>query len=162
MEKYELNKFINEYKKRVADLNEALQIDDKKKQQSEYALKMAEADFWSDPSKANEIINKANSIKNDVESYDELDRILSDILEMSKSDDEELQLLLDEEIEELKDKVAEVEKRALLNGKYDNSNCILELHPGAGGTESMDWALMLFRMYQRFASSRGYKFEVLD
>ncbi|MBQ9448425.1 MAG: peptide chain release factor 2 [Acholeplasmatales bacterium] len=162
MEKYELNKFINEYKKRVSDLNEALQIDDKKKQQEKLALKMAEADFWNDPSKANEIINESNSIRNDIESYDEIDRILSDILEMSKSDDEELQMLLEEEIEELKDKVSEFEKRALLNGKYDNSNCILELHPGAGGTESMDWALMLFRMYQRFSTRRGYKFEVLD
>ena len=162
MEKYELNKFITEYEKKVNDLYTALQIEDKKMKAKEYDEIISSSDFWQDQKKANEIIGKNNSIKKDIEACDEISTVFNEIVELSNSEDEELKMLIDDEVEELKKKVSDLEKRALLNGKYDNSNCILELHPGAGGTESMDWALMLFRMYQRFAAQKGYKFDVLD
>ena len=60
------------------------------------------------------------------------------------------------------DEVSKLQLLLLLNGKYDNENCIVEIHPGAGGTESCDWALMLYRMYTRWAESKNYKIEVLD
>lgn len=65
-------------------------------------------------------------------------------------------------IELLKTKISELEINTLLNGPYDESDCYLEIHPGAGGTESCDWASMLFRMYTMFCDKENYKYIVLD
>ena len=70
--------------------------------------------------------------------------------------------LLEEEITSFNKLINEAEEESLLNGEYDTLNCIVELHPGAGGTESMDWASMLYRMYQRFCSKMNFKLEVLE
>ena len=64
---------------------------------------------------------------------------------------------------ELKEKVESANSlETYLSGEYDKSNCILEIHSGAGGTESCDWALMLYRMYTRYLSRNGYKYEEID
>lgn len=76
--------------------------------------------------------------------------------------DEELLELASEEAEEAVKKMEDFEVKVLLSGEYDNSNAILELHPGAGGTESCDWTGMLYRMYTRYAEKKGYKVTVLD
>ena len=70
--------------------------------------------------------------------------------------------LLESEIKDFKTLIEELEHKALLNEKYDFNDCILELHPGAGGTESMDWALMLYRMYTRYCNKKKYKINVID
>ena len=64
--------------------------------------------------------------------------------------------------EKLPGKVEKLSLLVLLNGPYDHNNCILDIHPGAGGTESCDWALMLYRMYTRWCEKKGYKIKVLD
>lgn len=69
---------------------------------------------------------------------------------------------LQKELKELEKKIEDLEFSCLLNGEYDQLNCYLEIHPGAGGTESCDWASMLFRMYTKFCEIEGYKFEVLE
>lgn len=66
------------------------------------------------------------------------------------------------DIDSLTNKITDIENLALLNGEYDNNNCYLEIHPGAGGTESCDWADMLFRMYTRFCEKNGYDVTVID
>jgi len=76
--------------------------------------------------------------------------------------DVELHNMLENNVEVLKEKIEEAKLLLLLNGPYDNSDCILEIHPGAGGTESCDWANMLYRMYTRYAERHGYKIEVYD
>ena len=70
--------------------------------------------------------------------------------------------VLEDEIDSLQKKISEFEIEVLLNGEYDHNNAILELHPGAGGTESMDWCGILMRMYERFAGYKGYKVEILN
>ncbi len=70
--------------------------------------------------------------------------------------------MLNEEYIEVNKQFEEYEIKTLLSNDYDHSNAILEIHPGAGGTESQDWASMLFRMYQRYAQNNGYGFEVID
>ena len=82
--------------------------------------------------------------------------------EISKSFDQELFDLLNMEYEEAIKHFDDFEMSVLLSNDYDHANAILEIHPGAGGTESQDWAEMLFRMYQRFAQKNGYGFEVLN
>jgi len=92
----------------------------------------------------------------------EIDEI-NETLAVLKSDyDEEMHMLLEEEYTSTIKKYEDLEIRVLLSHPYDNNNAIIELHPGAGGTESQDWALMLYRMYTRYCAIKGYKCTLLD
>src|SRR5690606_15306997 len=81
---------------------------------------------------------------------------------VKEEDDEDLREELDNEIQALSKSLNEFELLILLSEPYDKNNAILELHPGAGGTESQDWASILLRMYTRWAESKGYKVETLN
>ena len=81
---------------------------------------------------------------------------------IKEENDIELKELVEIEIKEIEKKLEELEIIILLNGPYDKLDAILEIHPGAGGTESQDWALMLYRMYTRYFDKKGYKYEVID
>ena len=85
---------------------------------------------------------------------------MANLLEL-ENDEESIQEL-EQEIVLIKQKVEEVSLLLLLDGPYDKNDCTLEIHPGAGGTESCDWALMLYRMYTRWCEKKKYKVEVLD
>lgn len=88
--------------------------------------------------------------------------LLNSLDELNKNYDEELKELLEVEYAEVNELFDSYEIKVLLSNDYDHSNAILEIHPGAGGTESQDWAQMLFRMYQRYAQKNNYGFEVID
>ena len=109
---------------------------------------------------------RISRLSNDVEAWNELESKLTDAEVMAELLEEEYDepsaQELKSEVEELERRVEELELKTLLNGKHDKSNAILSIHPGAGGTESQDWASMLLRMYQRWAERKGYKVEVLD
>lgn len=125
-----------------------------------------EEGFWSDQKKAQSVIRQRNSIKDIIDSYESLLEEMKGLNETADSlkqeMDEELLELASEEAEEAVKKMEDFEVKVLLSGEYDNSNAILELHPGAGGTESCDWTGMLYRMYTRYAEKKGYKVTVLD
>ena len=87
---------------------------------------------------------------------------MDELDELSRNYDAELFELVNEEYTEVNSNFEEYEIKVLLSNDYDHSNAILEIHPGAGGTESQDWASMLFRMYQRYAQNNGYGFEVIE
>lgn len=127
---------------------------------------MADPDFWNDNDKAQKIIGEMNAIKSvvtEIETmqaeYEEVELMLELAVE---ENDESLVPDIHKGIKTLVAKFEAFELQLLLNGPYDKSNAILELHPGAGGTESQDWAEMLLRMYRRYAEGAGYKVEVLD
>lgn len=164
MEKYEINKFLSEYDKKINDLYQAFNVKKKKVDYEELSKQINDANFWNDPENAQKIIAKANALKEIIDIYENVLKNYNDIkdlIELSEID-EDANEMLESEIEAFKKLVDKTEEKALLSGKYDFNNCILELHPGAGGTESMDWADMLFRMYQRFASLKGFKTTVID
>ena len=123
-------------------------------------------DFWNDQQGAQTIINEANGIKAIVNEYNDLlstQENLEMTLELLKEEpDEDLQAELGSELEQFEVKMADFELQMLLSEPYDKNNAILELHPGAGGTESQDWGSMLLRMYTRWAEKRGFKVETLD
>ncbi len=127
---------------------------------------MSAPDFWDDNEKAQGIIAEMNAVKSSVDQYEKLQQEYDDAAMMAELAEEEGDESLVEEISEavtnLKKKLEEFELNLLLNQPYDKMNAILELHPGAGGTESQDWGQMLLRMYTRWAEKRGYKVEVLD
>ncbi len=125
-----------------------------------------EAGFWSDQKKAQHTIRNRNALKDIIDSYELLHEELVGLNESAdvlKEDfDQELMELTEEEYKEIETKFDDFEMKVLLSHEYDNSNAILEIHPGAGGTESCDWASMLYRMYTRYAEKHGFKVSVLD
>ncbi|MGY4673370.1 peptide chain release factor 2 [Bacillus subtilis] len=127
---------------------------------------MADPEFWNDQQKAQTVINKANGLKDYVNSYKKLNesheelQMTHDLLK--EEPDSDLQLELEKELKSLTKEFNEFELQLLLSEPYDKNNAILELHPGAGGTESQDWGSMLLRMYTRWGERRGFKVETLD
>ena len=123
-------------------------------------------DFWNDPQHAQTLIRQLNGIKDIVESYEKLNSALIGLEEthdLLKEDyDDEIFELFEAEYLEMEKNFDDFEIKILLSHEYDHSSAILELHPGAGGTESCDWANMLYRMYTRWAEKKGFSVEVLD
>ena len=127
---------------------------------------MSSPAFWDDQEAAQKVIAETNVLKGSVErmekfqsEYEELEVTL-ELAQEEKDDD--LFRECDKGVEALKDSLGKFELELLLSDPYDKNNAILELHPGAGGTESQDWASMLHRMYTRWAEKHGYKVEMLD
>ncbi len=112
--------------------------------------------FWDDYENANKINKEYQILKKKILNYTSLEETL-DALELLKSE-----LTLDEfnkELNNLNFTIEQLDKERNLNGEYDYLNCYLEIHPGAGGTESCDWASMLLRMYERFCLKNNYGFK---
>ena len=127
---------------------------------------MTDPAFWDDPSAAQSVINESNAIKRNVETFEKVEETL-DNLEVSyelvkEENDQELFEELNEELQTFMKTISEFELEMLLSEPYDANNAILELHPGAGGTESQDFADMLLRLYQRWAEGKDYSVEMLD
>ena len=122
--------------------------------------------FWNDKKNSDEVLSELNHLKNIISSISKLkDEITSslDIIELLKlENDKELFSSLENNIDVLRKKIEDEEINLLLSGPYDSSNCILEIHPGAGGTESCDWASMLYRMYTRWCEKENKKIELID
>ncbi len=127
---------------------------------------MSSPDFWDDQKKAQSVIDESNHLKEQVNEFHALSETYEELelaYELIKEEpDEELQKDLEENLKEFTGRLNEFELQLLLSGPYDRNNAILELHPGAGGTESQDWCSILLRMYTRWAEQKGFKVEVLD
>ena len=127
---------------------------------------MEAPDFWDDPEVSQNKMKELKSLKDDVSTYSQLAEQYDDIATMIEMGYEENDASLIPEIEEMleefQDTFEGIRMKTLLSGEYDRDNAILSLHAGAGGTESCDWAQMLFRMYSRWADKKGFSLEVLD
>ena len=127
---------------------------------------MEDGDFWNDPVVSQNKMKTLKSMKDDVATYEKLATPFDDIEPLIEMGYEENDAYLIPEIEEMLSEFVttfdNIRIKTLLSGEYDGDNAILSLHAGAGGTESCDWAQMLFRMYSKWADSRGYELVVLD
>lgn len=141
-------------------------ISAKKKELNELEEQTQKAEFWNDSENSSKVLQKIKSLKDKISGFVFLKNLIDDtkgIIELSLEEKEESM------IQEVKSSVKQIEKKLekleisnLLSGKHDSSNAILTIHPGAGGTESQDWAEMLYRMYSMWADKNGYKLEELD
>ncbi|WP_181482171.1 peptide chain release factor 2 [Tepidibacillus sp. HK-1] len=160
--KHELEKMA----KRLAEIRGSLDIDQKKSRIQELEEVMAKPDFWDDNDAAQKVISEVNGLKELTEQMTDLEQQFEDIqvmLELTLEENDEAMLAeLEKSMKSLSKRFSEFELQLLLNDPYDKNNAILEIHPGAGGKESQDWASMLLRMYTRWAEDHGYKVEVLD
>lgn len=164
METYEVNKIIGQLKESINDLKKA--IGPQKLEESYQALnqEMQNPNFWSNTKEAKKVTKHATEIREKLDHYAALAKKLDQLIEwydISEEGSEEWEIL-EQDLSELQKELNAFEVETILNGPYDHSNAILELHPGAGGTESQDWADMLYRMYMRYAQKRRFKVEVLD
>lgn len=126
---------------------------------------MATPGFWDDNESAQVVIDKVNQLKGQYDTFKKTEEAYEELeilLEMSEEGDEESQKELEEKLTKTIQIVEEYELAQLLNEEYDKNNAVLELHPGAGGTESQDWGSMLLRMYTRWAESKGFTVETVD
>ncbi|QWU15859.1 peptide chain release factor 2 [Paenibacillus sophorae] len=157
---------LREIGKKLTNLRGSLDLDLKQEMIANFEEKMAAPDFWDDNEKAQGVIAEMNAVKSGVDQYQKLQQEYDDALLMAElaeeEGDEELAAEIGTNVSALTGKLEEFELQLLLNQPYDKLNAILELHPGAGGTESQDWGQMLLRMYTRWAEKRGFKVEVLD
>ena len=121
--------------------------------------------FWINEDKESKI-KKLSSIKNKLNEFNKLEELINDIdegIELLKlENDEQVEDNLKESIKEIDNIIEKVEISTLLNGKYDINNAIVTIHPGAGGTEAMDWAEMLYRMYTRWANANSFEIREID
>ena len=127
---------------------------------------MEAPNFWDDTETSQKKMKELKSYKDAVEVYRQLETSYEDIetlIEMGyEENDASIIPEIEEELNSLKESYEQLRIKTLLSGEYDHNDAILSLHAGAGGTESCDWAAMLFRMYSRWASDKGYQLEVLD
>ncbi|THB61978.1 peptide chain release factor 2 [Vagococcus silagei] len=135
-------------------------------QVAEIDYQMSEPEFWDNPEEAQAFIENSNQVKATYESFKAIEKQLEELLELQEmlqeEEDAELQTELEQYIQAFNQTIEAYELTQLLSEPYDKSNAIIELHPGAGGTESQDWGSMLLRMYQRWADKKGFKVETLD
>ncbi|WP_212926699.1 peptide chain release factor 2 [Oceanobacillus sp. J11TS1] len=166
MELSEIKQELEKITSRVEEFRGSLDLDQKKARIAELEALMSDPSFWDNQNQAQTVIQESNALKSYVESFESIQETL-DNLEVSyelvkEENDQELFEDLQSELQEFKEKVNKFELQLLLSEPYDANNAILELHPGAGGTESQDWASMLLRMYQRWAESYSFSVETID
>ena len=161
----EAKQTMNQLDADVKELRTALNIDELTAKAEELEKITCEGDFWGRDD-AQSVMSELNTAKAKIADYSELSdglEALFDLVELAISeDDESFTEEILSELDALQKSYDRQRIEALLSGEFDKNNCILSIHPGAGGTEAQDWAEMLYRMYNRFAEKRGFKVKLLD
>ena len=152
-------------------------LDNKEKDINKIEQELQEDGIWNDISKMNSLNSKLTNLKKSISKYNDLNNQIKDSLDIINmlinqlknseqltinSSDENIVLELIENMKEIKYDINTLEIESLFTDKYDDSNCYLEIHPGAGGTEAQDWADMLLRMYTMYFDKYGYDYEIVD
>ena len=137
------------------------------KQLKDLELKTTEEEFWQkDTTETSKVLSQIKQLKNKVEQYKKIENEVINLEELTELANLENDLDVAKDIlkstSKLENEIEKLQLETLLSGKYDKNNAILTLHPGAGGTESQDWAEMLYRMYTRWAVKNGYEVKELD
>ncbi|MEJ2055005.1 MAG: peptide chain release factor 2, partial [Calditrichaceae bacterium] len=157
---------LHDYKERLEKLRSYLDLDHKREELKKLEDKTLADSFWQDNEKAQEVLKQINNIKEWTGTWDECKLLLDDIeilYELYREEQTDgLSKDLEKQLSALGNKLSEIEFHRMLGGKDDQKNAIMTIHPGAGGTESQDWAEMLMRMYLRFSELKNFNTEILD
>ena len=152
-------------KKRPTAFGGIFDIEDTEKKLGELNALMHSPTFWDDTGEAQRVSKEKSRLEKKITGYKDAEQALEDLdvlIELSEEGDETLFSDIKEGIKTLRHKLEQIEIETLLSGDMDMNNAIVSIHPGAGGTESQDWAEMLMRLYTRWAERHGYKIEILD
>jgi peptide chain release factor 2 len=125
---------------------------------------MQSSTFWDDAGEAKKTIQEANDLKSWTEPLESLLKRTEDVKSLAPEAGQDPSFLpeLEQELSSIENELTDLEVRRMLSGKMDAASCFLSINAGAGGTEACDWAAMLLRMYERWATRRGWKVEVVD
>lgn len=148
----------------LAEAEHYLRIDEIRARLPQLETEMGRPDLWDDAERARATQTEFTAIRDDIALYDRMATSIDDaetLWELSREeDDPSLEAEAVELIESLREQFSELELRALFTGQYDEGDAVCEIHSGAGGTDSQDWAEMLFFMYRKWAQSKGFEVEV--
>ena len=140
--------------------------DSKNKRITELENEMLDGNFWNDKEHSDSVVSELNNLKSIINSVSQVKKEISDALELIEmlklESNDDVKKELEDSITNLENEVSSLEINLLLSGEYDKCDSIIDIHPGAGGTESCDWASMLYRMYTRWCEKHNYKIEVVD
>ncbi|MEZ7757987.1 peptide chain release factor 2 [Granulicatella adiacens] len=166
MEISEIRNALEAMNEQIISYRRSLDLDRLEEDIAAYEQEMSEPSFWDDSEKANQVIQKNNELKSIYDTFHKMELAHEEtslLFEMYKEEpDEEVHAEIVEAIQSLEKDLQQYELSMLLNGPHDKNSAILEIHPGAGGTESQDWGSMLLRMYIRWAEKHGYRVETVD
>ncbi|MCR5703109.1 MAG: peptide chain release factor 2 [Eubacterium sp.] len=164
LEQYKLQ--WSNYKNRLDELKEAFEIGVKKDRINEIEADMESEGFWNDIDGSQKKMKELKSLKTSLEVIEGLENKYEDLgalIEMGEeAEDPEMVEEVENELKEFMEEFDRVKIGTLLSGEYDRCNAVIKINAGAGGTESCDWSSMLYRMYSRWAESKGFQTEVLD
>ena len=162
----EAKRTLNTLGDALVELGSALRIDELRSELTSLEEQTSDANFWNDPESSSKVLQRVKIVKGKITRYDNLCSKLEDtvvLCEMGIEENDES--VIEEVLSEVK-AIEEAEEKqrieVLLSGDYDRNNAILSFHPGAGGTEAQDWALMLYRMYTRWGEKHGYDVKLID
>lgn len=163
----ELRVELEGYRKDMKQLYEILDIDKAKSEIADLQEQSGKDGFWDDIENSQKVMQTIKHHEATIESYNKLNEKLEDALTMielamEEEDDEDTAQEIKRDADHFKKELEAMKLTTLLTGEYDSKNAILTFHAGAGGTEAQDWAEMLFRMYNMWAESHGYKVTTLD
>ena len=166
MDHYEYGELLKNLHAKMQNISNIVKPDEIQKRLEEIETLENGQDFWNDAAKAAQVQKEKTQLERKLEKFNNASGMLDDASELyemaqEEKDDETIETLFSE-ADELKESVNAMEIEVMLSGEHDANSAILSIHPGAGGTESQDWAHMLFRMYSRWAERRGFKTEILD
>ena len=137
-----------------------------KKELEELEKQTLEENFWNDNKNSSKVLGEIKVIKSKTNKYEEIEKELINLVELTElvelEPEEEIIKDILKNTSKLQKEIEKFEIMTFLSGKYDNNNAIVTIHPGAGGTESQDWAEMLYRMYTRWANKNNYEVKELD
>ena len=162
----ENKRLINNLKDRIDKIYNSLNLKFQEEELKQLEEKTLEEGFWNNSNESNSILKQIKDIKSKIKLYTDLNAQISDLIDLneliSMEYDEDLEKQLSALTRTTEKNINKFEIQTLLSGKFDKNNAIITLHPGAGGTESQDWAEMLYRMYSRWANKNGYTIKELD
>ncbi len=166
MDSYEYNELLNKLKIKIENIKEIVSPEKLESRLKEIEIQEQEPDFWSDAKVAAKIQQEKNRALSILKKYNQAREAVEDSVEIyamakEEGDEESIEELFSDS-ESLVERVEKVEVEMMLSGEDDIKNALVSIHPGAGGTESQDWAHMLYRMYLRWAEREGFKVEELD
>ena len=157
---------FNQLNSIISEISNALNIEVLKSNAESLEQKTLEEGFWNDAQSSNRVLQELKSIKSKIKKIEELIHLkhnIQDLIDFLMIEtDEELGKELSSDLQTLEKKINKFQVELLLSGKFDKNNAIVTLHPGAGGTESQDWAEMLYRMYSRWATKNNCTVKELD
>lgn len=148
----------------IRKIKDIMGFEEKVRRMKELEELSADPSFWEDPESAKRSMKEISALKEEIKEVEDLERSVKDLMELIEISEEDIEMLeeLGRELKELESKAREIEIRLKMTEEYDPYDAIVTIHPGAGGTESQDWAEMLMRMYMKWADRKGFSLEILD